>query len=94
MTTAPKTETESPLCPHCGAESTDDDDLCRCCGKVMVADVAQEEGCAHSLMAGLRSLRSKITPLPHNDFHYWDTLDLSDPSDPVIEITNYKSAAG
>lgn len=79
----PKTDIDFPLCPHCGAESMGDDDLCRFCGKVMVATFAQEGGCAHDLMTGVQALRSKITLLPPNEFHYWDTLDLSDPSDPV-----------
>lgn len=61
--TAPKTEADCPLCPHCGAKSTDDDDLCRFCGKVMVATIALEGGCAHALMTELRALRAHIRPM-------------------------------
>lgn len=63
MTTADKTETAFPLCPHCGAEPTDDDDLCRFCGKVMVAAVAKKGGCARSLVAGLRALKAQVRPM-------------------------------
>ncbi len=86
MTTVPKTETDSPRCPHCRAESTDDDDLCRFCGKIMVAAVAQEGACAHALMAGLRDLKTKIRPLAPTELdELFDktTFNLSNPADPI-----------
>ena len=81
----PKTYTDFPLCPHCGAESTDNDDLCRFCGKVMVATVALEGGCAHALMAGLRDLKSRIRPLTADELVEHDVApaNFSDPADPI-----------
>lgn len=74
------------LCPHCGAEPTNDDDLCRFCGKVMVATVAQEGGCARTLRAGLHDLKTKIRPLTANELdELFDktTFNLSNPADPI-----------
>ena len=81
MTTA--IENDTILCPHCGAEPIDDDDLCRFCGKVMVPSKVQEKKSRNGPAAGLRALKAKITPLSKDEFQYWDTLDLSDPSDPI-----------
>lgn len=81
-----KTDTDFPLCPHCGAESMGDDDLCRFCGKVMVATVAQEGGCARALRAGLHDLKTKIRPLTANELdELFDktTFNLSNPADPI-----------
>ena len=81
----PKTDIDFPLCPHCGEESIDDDDLCRFCGKVMVA-TAQEGGCARALRAGLLDLKTKIRPLTANELdELFDktTFNLSNPADPI-----------
>jgi|GEM_PF-2294237 len=81
MTTALEKDT---VCPHCGAEPFDDDDLCRFCGKVMVPmGSVQSASTLKMVKAGLRSLKKNIRPLTKDEFHYWDTLDLSDPSDPI-----------
>ena len=87
MTTAPKTETDSPFCPHCGTESTDDDDLCRFCGKVMVAPVAQEGGCAHALLTGIRALKSHIRPMTADELEDQEkSLAIFDPANPANPI--------
>jgi len=82
----PKTYTDFPLCPHCGAKSTDDDDLCRFCGKVMMVAIAQEGGCTRALMAGIGNLKTKIRPLTANELdELFDktTFNLSNPADPI-----------
>jgi len=85
----PKTDTDFLLCPHCGAESMGDDDLCRFCGKVMVATVAQKGGCKHALMVGLRTLRSHVRPMTVDELETYTVaptnLSLSDPSDPTFD---------
>lgn len=62
ITTEPNIETDCPLCPHCGAESTDDD-LCRFCGKVMVATVATKGECARALHSGIRAIKGQLRPM-------------------------------
>lgn len=74
------------LCPHCGAESTNDDDLCRFCGKVMVETVAIRGGCAQALKSGVCDLKRKIRPLTANELDaLFDktTFNLSNPADPI-----------
>lgn len=75
------------LCPHCGAESKDDDDLCRFCGKAMVATVAQERGCCQALRDGLRALGSHVRPMTTDELEKYSVaptnLSLADPSDPT-----------
>lgn len=83
MTTT--SEKDIVLCPHCGAEPINDDDLCRFCGKVMVP-----VGCAQStskmVTSGLRSLKAKIQPVTteeHNELFEETTFNLSNPADPI-----------
>lgn len=61
--TSTTTLPDTVLCPHCGAELKDDDELCRFCGKVMMATVAQKGGCARGLMTELRALKAHIRPM-------------------------------
>ena len=84
--TKPETEIDCPFCPHCGAESKDDDDLCRFCGKLMVATVAMRRGCAQALKSGVCDLKRKIRPLNANELdELFDktTFNLSNPADPI-----------
>lgn len=78
---------ENILCPHCRAESIDDDDLCRFCGKVMVVTVAQEGGCARALMVGLRTLKSHIRPMTADELNDQEkSLAIFDPANPANPI--------
>ena len=87
MTTIPETETNSPRCPHCGAEAKDDDDLCRFCGKVMVAAVAQKGGCARGVINGLRALKDHIRPMTAAELHEQEkSLAIFDPANPANPI--------
>lgn len=80
----PKTDTDFPLCPHCGAESTNDDDLCRFCGKVMVATVAQEGGCARALMTGIRAAKARFRPMtPEEIEKTFISADYSNPANAI-----------
>jgi len=60
MTTA--LEKDTVLCPHCGAEPMDDDELCRFCGKAVVP-VGSAQSASTIVSAGLQSLKAKIRPM-------------------------------
>ena len=73
------------LCPHCGAEPIDDDDLCRFCGKVMVP-AGSVKSASTIVTSGLRSLKAKIRPMTaeeHEDMFKENTFNLSNPADPI-----------
>lgn len=81
----PKTDTDFPLCPHCGAKSTDDDDLCRFCGEVMIPSIVQRDINLHGLLVGgLRFLKTNVKPLTKKEL---DKLlissDYSNPANPI-----------
>ena len=83
MTTA--FEEDTVLCPHCGAEPIDDDDLCRFCGKVMVP-LGSVKSTSKMVSSGLRSLKAKIRPMTteeHKDIFEETTFNLSNPADPI-----------
>jgi hypothetical protein len=83
MTTA--LDKDTVLCPHCGAEQIDNDDLCRFCGKLM-EPVESVKNASTMLASGLRSLKAKIRPLRPEELevdYEPAPLDLSDPADPV-----------
>lgn len=60
MTTA--FEENTVLCPHCGVEPLNDDDLCKFCGKVMVPEKSVKST-SKMVSSGLRSLKAKIRPM-------------------------------
>ncbi|OKY73982.1 MAG: hypothetical protein BM485_16145 [Desulfobulbaceae bacterium DB1] len=82
MTTA--FETDSVLCPHCGAEPMDDDELCRFCGKAVVP-VGSAQSASTIVSAGLRSLKEKIRPMTAEELeeHEVAPANFSDPADPI-----------
>ena len=86
MTTA--FEEDTFLCPHCGAEPIDDDDLCRFCGKIMV-QVGSVKSTSKIVRAGLQSLKAKIRPMTAEELEEYDVapmnLSLVDPSDPAFD---------
>jgi len=72
-------------CPHCGAEPIDNDELCKFCGKALVA-VGSAQSASTLVSAGLRSLKAKIRPMTAKELegeYEPAPLDLSDPSDPI-----------
>ncbi|MFZ5759844.1 MAG: hypothetical protein ACOY32_09485 [Thermodesulfobacteriota bacterium] len=78
-------ENDTVLCPHCGAEPMDDDELCRFCGKVMVPVGPAQSG-STIVSAGLRSLKAKIRPMSaeeHEELFEETTFNLSNPADPI-----------
>lgn len=82
------TERKEILCPHCGAEQTNDDDLCKFCGKVMVP-VGPAKSASTMVTSGLRSLKAKIRPMTAEELDEYDVapmnLSLVDPSDPTFD---------
>ena len=86
MTTA--FEEDTVLCPHCGAELIDDDDLCKFCGKVMVP-VKSVKSTSKMVSSGLRSFMAKIRPMTAEELEEYDVapmnLSLVDPSDPAFD---------
>jgi len=78
-------ERDTVICPHCGAEAIDDDDLCRFCGKVMVP-LGQAKSASTMVTFGLRSLKAKIGPMTaeeHKELFEETTFNLSNPADPI-----------
>lgn len=76
-------EEDTVLCPHCGAEPLDDDDLCKFCGKVMVP-VKSVKSTSKMVSSGLRSLKAKIRPMTGEELD--ETLisaDYSNPANPI-----------
>ncbi|OGQ95922.1 MAG: hypothetical protein A2521_03015 [Deltaproteobacteria bacterium RIFOXYD12_FULL_57_12] len=83
MTTA--LEKNTALCPHCGAESSDEDDLCRFCGKGMVSPKGEVDNTGR-LGVTLRFLKGKVRPLTgeeHEELFEKTTFNLSNPADPI-----------
>ena len=83
MTTA--FEKDSVLCPHCGAELIDDDDLCKFCGMIMIP-VGRAKNTSAMVTSGLQSLKAKIRPLTaeeHKELFEEATFNLSNPADPI-----------
>ena len=81
MTTA--IDNDTILCPHCGAEPMDDDDLCKFCGKAVVP-VGSALSRSTLVNAGLQSLKAKIRPLTAEELE--ETLisaDYSNPANPI-----------
>ncbi|MFZ5908200.1 MAG: zinc ribbon domain-containing protein [Nitrospirota bacterium] len=79
-------ETDTVLCPHCGTELIDDDELCKFCGKAIVATGAAQR--ASSLVrAGLRSLKAKIRPMTGEELDAQKKslviLDHTNPANPI-----------
>ena len=77
-------EKDTVLCPHCGAEPIDDDELCRFCGKIMVPFRGQAKKGRHGLTAGFCALKTKIRPLTTEELE--ETLisaDYSNPANPI-----------
>ena len=76
------------LCPNCGAEPIDDDDLCRFCGKIMVP-VGSVKSASEIVSASLKSLKAKIRPMTIEELEEYDVapmnLSLVDPSDPTFD---------
>jgi len=84
MTTA--FEKDSVLCPHCGAEPLDDDDLCRFCGKVMVT-VKSVKSTSKIVTSGLRSLKARIRPMTAEELDEQEkSLAIFDPANPANPI--------
>jgi hypothetical protein len=81
-------ETDTVLCPHCGAEPMDDDELCRFCGKAVVP-VGSAQSASTIVSAGLRSLKEKVRPMTGEELEEYDVapmnLSLADPSDPTFD---------
>jgi hypothetical protein len=83
MTTA--LEKDTVLCPHCGAEPMDDDELCRFCGKAVVP-VGSAQTASTMVASGFRSLKAKIRPMTaeeHEEPFEETTFNLSNPADPI-----------
>lgn len=71
------------LCPHCGAEPLDNDDLCRFCGKAMVPSKSAQST-SGMVSSGLRSLNEKGRPMTEEELD--ETLisaDFSNPANPI-----------
>jgi len=84
MTTA--FEENTALCPHCGAEPIDDDDLCKFCGKAMVP-VGSVKSTSNMVKAGLRSLKTKIRPMTAEELDDQEkSLAIFDPANPANPI--------
>ncbi|MEW6290785.1 MAG: zinc ribbon domain-containing protein [Thermodesulfobacteriota bacterium] len=77
-------EKDTVLCPHCGAELIDDDELCKFCGKAVVA-VGSALIRSNLVSAGLRSLKAKIRPMTTEELeeHEVAPANFSDPADPI-----------
>jgi len=77
-------EKDTVLCPHCGAEPMDDDELCRFCGKAVVP-VGPAQSASTIVSAGLRSLKEKIRPMTAEELeeHEVAPANFSDPADPI-----------
>lgn len=90
MTTA--FEEDTVLCPHCGAEPIDDDDLCKFCGKVMVP-VKSVKSTSKMVSSGLRSLKAKIRPMTAKELeeHEVAPANFSDPADPIWDDWHMES---
>jgi predicted amidophosphoribosyltransferase len=76
-------EKDPVLCPHCGAEQLDDDDLCRFCGKAMVP-AKSAQSTSEMVSSGLRSLKEKVRPMTAEELD--ETLisaDFSNPANPI-----------
>jgi len=73
------------LCPHCGEEAIDDDDLCRFCGRIMVPPTnAVPEKKSAAVAAG--ALWGKVRPFTdeeHIELFEETTFNLSNPADPI-----------
>jgi hypothetical protein len=82
MTTA--VEKDTILCPHCGAEPIDDDDLCRFCGKVMMP-MGPAQSASSMVTSVLQSLKAKIRPMTGEEIEEHDIApaNFSDPADPI-----------
>lgn len=82
--TATTFQPETVLCPHCGAESMNDDDLCRFCGKAMVA-LGTAQNVSSLLASGLGSLKAKVRPMTAEELEEHDIApsNFSDPADPI-----------
>jgi hypothetical protein len=77
-------EKDTLLCPHCGAEPIDDDELCRFCGNIIVTSGGKEKTGRRSLAAGFRALKVKIRPMNAEELD--ETLisaDYSNPANPI-----------
>ena len=74
------------LCPHCGAEPLDDDDLCRFCGKAMVP-VGSAQSTSTMVSSGLRSLKEKVRPMTTEELDEQEkSLAIFDPANPANPI--------
>jgi len=76
---------DSVLCPHCGAEPLDDNDLCKFCDKVMVP-VGSAQSTSTMVSSGLRSLKEKVRPLnieENEELFEENAFNLSNPADPI-----------
>jgi len=72
-------------CPHCGAESINDDELCRFCGKAM-APAAPAKSVKGLVRSGFRALKGMVRPMTeeeHKEVFEETTFNLSNPADPI-----------
>ena len=84
MTTA--FEENTVLCPHCGAEQIEDDDLCRFCGTVMVP-AGSVKSASEMFSSGLRSLKAIIRPMTAEELEEQEkSLAIFDPANPANPI--------
>ena len=85
-------EKDTVLCPHCGAELVDDDELCHFCGKIMVP-VGRGKSTSAIVTSGLRSLKAKIKPLTAEELEEHDVApaNFSDPADPIWDDWHMES---
>jgi len=86
-------ERDTVICPHCGAEAIDDDDLCRFCGKIMVPSKGQEKTGRQSLAAGFHALKAMIRPMTAEELEEHDVApaNFSDPADPIWDDWHMES---
>ena len=76
-------EKNTVLCPHCGVEPFDDDDLCKFCGKGLVP-VGSVKSASKMVSSGLRSLKAKIRPMAADELD--ETHISADYSNPANSI--------